>query len=223
MPAVPNEPLPYDRIAYLKIKNAIVGGYFKAGERLREQELAEKIGISRTPIREALRRLEREGYLEKLHYKGATVRKFSLKEAEHIYQIRAALEGLSAYLLAQVAGAELVEKFRRNLSQAGQALAEQDLARVAAMNDEFHDLLANGHHNEILSDMLLNLRGCISILRVSTWTAQGRPAQTIEEHKEIVEAVAQKMPEAARSAAVRHIGNSWQVASAVLSRGVMEL
>ena len=217
------EPLTSDEIAYQKIRNAIVGGYFKAGERLREQELGDKLGISRTPVREALRRLEREGFLRKDAYKGVMVRKFTLKEAENIYQVRAVLEGLGAYLLAQTSGPEVIRQLKHTHTLAGEALDEQDLGRVARLNNEFHALIATGHDNKMLAEMLLNLHGCISILRVSTWTMPRRPAETHREHQAIIDAIEGRKPEEARAAAVHHIENSWEVASAVLRQREIEL
>ncbi len=212
-----------DEVAYQKIKSAIVSGYFKAGERLRELELAEKLGISRTPVRQALQMLEREGFLGKSPYKGFMVRKYNLKEAENIFQIRSALEGLAAYLLAQTADDGLILELRRQLNLASDALAGQNLAKVAEINNEFHHLFATSCGNSMLADMLLNLRGCISILRVSTWTVSGRPAQTQQEHEVIMDAVERRQPEQARAAAVLHVENSWQVAGTVLRREVFEL
>ncbi len=212
-----------DEVAYQRIKSAIVSGYFKAGERLRELELAEKLKISRTPVRQALQMLEREGFLSKSAYKGFMVRKYSLKEAENIYQIRAALEGLAAYLLAQSADAGLILELRRQLDFASEALAEQNLAKVAETNNEFHRLFASSCGNSMLADMLLNLRGCISILRVSTWTVSGRPAQTQREHQVIMDAIERREPEQARAAAVLHVENSWQVAGSVLKHEVFDL
>lgn len=212
------EPNTSNDLAYQKIKQAIIGGYYRSGERLIEQELAQKLGLSRTPVREALRRLEREGFIEKTPYKGVTVRKFTTKEAESIYQVRAALEGLAAYLVAQHGDREVIEELRNKVAAAKEALAAQDLEKVAAINNEFHDLLACAHDNEVLTDLLLNLRACISILRVTTWTVPGRPAQTLAEHEAIVAAIARGSPERAREMAIRHIENSWKVAGGVLAR-----
>ncbi|MHB1405961.1 MAG: GntR family transcriptional regulator [Desulfitobacteriaceae bacterium] len=217
------ESLTSDEVAYQRIRSGIIGGYFKAGERLREQELGDKLGISRTPVREALRRLEREGFLRKDPYKGVMVRKFTYQEAQNIYQVRAVLEGLGAYLLAEKSSPEILEKLKQTFALAGQALNDEDLGRVAQLNNDFHAIIATGHYNTMLAEMLLNLHGCISVLRVSTWTIPRRPLNTHHEHQAIIDAIERRKPEEARATATLHIQKSWEVASTVIKQQDVDL
>lgn len=210
-----------DEMAYIKIKKAILSGYFKPGERLLELNIAEKLSISRTPVREAIKRLELEGFLVREPYKGVMVKKFTIKEARNVYEVRSTLEGLACYLVAQKDNEQLCRKLDKNINDALKALKKLEYDKLAELNNIFHNLIATASENDILIDMIKRLRYYISILRVSVWTIPGRPKQTLNEHSDILIAIRNKNAELARKQAINHIENSWKVMRRVLNEEVI--
>lgn len=209
-------------LAYNRLKAALISGAFYSGERLLEQDLAERLGLSRTPVREAFKRLENEGFLVRTPHRGVIVRKFTLKEAKNIYEVRMALEGLAAGLAAKMQDRNCLVELGENLNLARQALAEQDLQKLAELNNSFHSILVTASGNEMLEEMLLNLRGAISLLRIYTWTIPGRPALTVMEHERILDAIKAGDTLQAQKMAAEHISTAWGFAERVLQKNLKE-
>ncbi|MGC8621714.1 MAG: GntR family transcriptional regulator [Caldisphaera sp.] len=179
-----------NKVLVEKIKNMIISGYFKSGERLIESEIAKQFKISRTGVREALKILEKEGFLESEFNKGMKVKKFTFEEIKEYYEIRIALECLCVFLLIDQRSEELKENLRQNIILSEKALLEEDYPSLTLLGNTFHKTLHSFCGNKRLTEMLNNIRVISSIMRPPIWAfAPNRAKSTIEEHKKIAESI----------------------------------
>ncbi|HEV2986265.1 MAG TPA: GntR family transcriptional regulator [Vicinamibacterales bacterium] len=188
-----------------KLRNAIVCGYFKPGSRLVEADLCRKMRVSRTSIREALRRLEAEKLVTIVPNKGPSVAEIGWTEAQEIYEVRALLEGEAAALFAVRATADEVAQLR---------MALDDLARVASSRDPMerlkaksaiYDVILVGCRNALIREVLEGLLARITFLRGRSMSRPGRISHTQRELHRMYLAILKRKPEAARRAAVEHV------------------
>lgn len=190
------------------IREAIINGTLKPRERLMEIQLAEELGVSRTPIREALRKLELEGFIVMVPRKGAYVADFSFKDIADIFEIRAALEGLAAGLAAERITDDELENMERLLAEKAEAINQQDIERLVDADTKFHDALYKASRNERLDTIISNLREQIQRFRATSLAYPGRSKQSLDEHRSIVEAIQSRHVQSARQAAQEHIENA---------------
>lgn len=190
------------------IREAIINGNLKPRERLMEIQLAEELGVSRTPIREALRKLELEGFIVMIPRKGAYVADISFKDIADVYEIRAALEGLAAALAAERITDEELEEMERYLVGKAEAIANNDMERLVEVDTKFHDLIYQASRNERLSTIINNLREQIQRCRVTSLSVPGRMKESLLEHRTIVEAIQSRDAQLARQVAQDHIENA---------------
>ncbi|MEX2632227.1 MAG: GntR family transcriptional regulator [Tistlia sp.] len=187
------------------IRNAIAVGRFKAGERLPERQLCEMTGVSRTLVREALRQLESEGIIQVVPHRGPLVASLSAEQARGVYQVREQLEGLAAELFARQAGEAERAALASALEQVRSSYERQDaIGRIAAKN-RFYECLIEGCGNEALGFTLRMLNSRVTVLRAWSLQAPGRSRHSLEELRQLVEALLARDPVAAREAAVRHV------------------
>lgn len=210
------ENVPTRELVLRKLRDAILAGRFQPGDRLVERELVERMGVSRTPIREALRMLELEGLVTTIPYRGPVVTRPTLEDAQALYEVRAALEGQAVALFTRRADAAAIERLHGHLAAAEAAWAQGDTSGVVAANNAFHDELAAGCGNALLQALLANLRARIVLLRVESLSYPGRPPHTIAEHKAIVRRIARREAAAAKRLNERHIMHAWRAARAQL-------
>ena len=187
------------------LRNAIKKGILSAGERLMEVQLAEELGISRTPVREAIRKLEQEGYVIMLPRRGAYVSSVSVHDVQEIFEIRSALESLSIGLAARRIEPNELDELQRLLSLIEGYIKEDDIDGIVKTDIEFHDLLYQVSRNERLGVIINNLKEQLARFRKLSMSYPGRLHDTLEEHREMVEAIANGDVEAARDAAERHM------------------
>ncbi len=211
------ENIPTRELVLRKLRDAILSGRFQPGQRLLERELVEQMGVSRTPIREALRKLELEGLITTVPYKGPIVTRPTLEDARALYEVRAALEGKAVALFAQRADEAAVERLRTSLEKARRALDAGSSPALLAANNAFHDEIAAGCGNALLQSMLANLRDRIVLLRVESLSSPGRPPQSLAEHGAIVRRVVQRDAQGAKRLIERHIMRAWRAARAQLA------
>jgi DNA-binding GntR family transcriptional regulator len=190
------------------IREAIINGTLKPRERLMEIQLAEELGVSRTPIREALRKLELEGFIVMVPRKGAYVADLTFKDIADVFEIRAALEGLAAGLAAERITDDELENMERLLVEKAEAIAENDIEKLVAADTKFHDALYRGSRNQRLTTIISNLREQIQRFRTTSLSYPGRSRRSLEEHRIIVEAIQSRDVQAARQAAQEHIENA---------------
>jgi DNA-binding GntR family transcriptional regulator len=201
-----------------KLRELIATGHFKPGDRLVERELCEALEVGRTSVREALRQLEAEGLIRTEPHRGPVVTKVSLEEARQLYQLRALLEGFCGAEFA-VKGTddelarlkEACEAFAAAAS--GSAPTEQLVARKA----EFYRCLIKGARNIYVEDMLTSLHNRVSMLRATTMTQPHRLPTSVEEIRDITDAICSRDAERARQASILHVEESSKIALQLLS------
>jgi len=190
------------------IREAIIDGVLKPGERLMEIQLAEELGVSRTPIREALRKLELEGFIVMVPRKGAYVSDISLKDIAEVFEIRTALEGLAAGLAAERITDEELDEIERLLAEKADAIAKKDVDKLIEVDSRFHEAIYRGSRNTRLASIINNLREQIQRYRATSLSFPGRMKQSLEEHRDIVEAIQSRDVQLARKVAQEHIENA---------------
>ncbi len=201
---------PLREVVCESLREAIRTGKLKPGERLMEIQLSEELGVSRTPVREAIRKLEQEGYIVMMPRRGAYVANMSIRDVNEIFEIRTALESLSNGLAAERITAEELETLQRLLVQIGRYIKEGDMDRIVETDIKFHDLLYQASRNQRLEGIISNLREQLTRFRTLSMSYPGRLEATLEEHRAMVDAIAQGNMEAAQQAAERHMERSEQ-------------
>ena len=195
--------------AYDLLLAAIDRGALPAGTRLREADLAERFGISRTPVREALKRLEAQGLvLHEPHY-GAVVASLDYARMTELYHMREVLEGTAAGLAATHATATEVEVLREMVERDRGLL--KDPEALAGTNRLFHRQIHLSARNGFLNTMLENMRLSLVLLGGTTLAVSRRGAESVEEHAAVVAAIEARDAGAAEAAARRHIRNAFKV------------
>lgn len=199
---------PLREIVFETLREAILSGYMKPGERLMEVQLAEEMGVSRTPVREAIRKLELEGFVVMVPRKGAYVAGISLKDVADVFEIRAALESLAAGLAADRITDEELENLERLLIGVSEAADQNDLEAWVHKDTDFHDIIYKASRNKRLMQIVNNLREQIQRFRATSLAYPGRMKIAVEEHKKIVEAISERNVALAQSLAQEHIENA---------------
>jgi len=200
---------PLREIVFETLREAIIKGLLKPGERLTEIQIAEELGVSRTPVREAIRKLELEGFLVMVARKGAYVADISVKDITDIFEVRAALEGLAAGLAAERITEEELEQLERALVQSSEATTG-DLDTVVQSDTSFHELIYRVSRNQRLQQIVIHLQEQIHRFRTVSLSQPGRTSVFIEEHRKIVEAISERNSELASLLAREHIENAEQ-------------
>lgn len=170
------------------IRDAILKGSMKPGERVSEPELAERFGISRTPIREAFRQLESEGYLEVIPRKGAVVASLSERDIEEFYAIKIILEGFAARMAAEKLTVKDLERLESINERLGQIAKEGDVKNFFRVHNEFHEVFIKAAGNEKLYEMISQLVMRFKRLRLASLAQPGRMEISVEEHRNMIEA-----------------------------------
>lgn len=202
-----NEYLPLRDVVFKTLRQAILKGELEPGERLMEIQLADRLGVSRTPIREAIRKLELEGLVLMIPRKGAEVAKISEKSLRDVLEIRRALDALAIELCIErmteddvKALAEAQEDFRKSV--------EGNEAMVIAESDErFHDVIYNSTNNPRLVQMLNNLREQMYRYRLEYIKDSEKRQVLVSEHDQILKAIRERNVTEAKAAIRQHVDN----------------
>lgn len=192
------------------LREAIVSGVLRPGERLMEIQLAEELGVSRTPVRESIRKLELEGFVVMVPRRGTYVADLSIKDINEVYEIRTVLDVLAAGLAAERITEEELEELERILVQIGESIEENDVENLIELDSEFHDILYQASRNDRLVGIINNLREQFTRFRSISMQYPGRLKNTLEEHTRLVEAIAQRNTDLAQQVAREHMENSEQ-------------
>lgn len=202
-----NAYLPLRDVVFQTLREAILKGDLRPGERLMELQLASKLGVSRTPIREAIRILEQEGLAVTIPRKGAEVARMTEKNMEDVLQIREALDELAV----QIACDKMTESQLHNLTIAMKnfenAIQAGNLDRMIACDVEFHDIIYESTDNPKLVTLLNNLREQIYRYRVEYLKEKENYPLLIQEHQAILDALKEKNKERVVTAMHTHIRN----------------
>ena len=199
---------PLRELVFESLREAIISGKLGPGERLMEIQMAEEMGVSRTPVREAIRKLELEGLVVMIPRKGAYVAGLSLKDIADVFEIRGALEGLAAELAAERITEEELEELERHLIKYSEETETGNLSKVVETDTDFHSLIYKASRNNRLSQIINNLREQIQRFRTTSLSYPGRMKIALEEHRKIVEAISMRDGELARKIAQEHIENA---------------
>jgi len=170
------------------IRDAILKGTLKAGERVSEPDLAERYGISRTPIREAFRQLESEGYLTVVPRKGAVVTSLSERDVQEFYSIKSILEGYAARLAAEKLTDKELDRLVAINERLSRLATAGDVKSFFRIHNEFHELFIKASGNEKLLELIQQLLKKFIRLRVASLSLPGRMEISVQEHDKIIEA-----------------------------------
>lgn len=195
------------RDAYALVLEAIDRGDYQPGDRLVESELAERFGVSRTPIREALQRLETQSVLVR-DGRSMMVASLSHDELGELYIVRATLEGLAARLAAQHAAPEEVRVLYEMIAADRKLL--DDPKRLSRANKRFHRQIHLASHNRYLIQQLEMVHRSMALLATTTLAAEGRSSTALDEHEKIVAAIEARDGAAAEAALKAHISKAFE-------------
>ncbi len=202
-----NEYLPLRDVVFNTLREAILKGELKPGERLMEIQLAEKLGVSRTPIREAIRKLELEGLVIMIPRKGAEVAKISEKSLRNVLEVRCSLEELAAELACQRMSDEQFDEMEEAEETFKESVARGDIIEIAENDEHFHDLMYEGTDNDRLVSILNNLREQMYRYRLEYIKDEGKRQVLIAEHEAILKALKGRKVDEAKEAVRTHIEN----------------
>jgi DNA-binding GntR family transcriptional regulator len=201
------------------LRDAIIEMRLLPGQVLVERQLCEMTSASRPSVREALRQLEAEGLVESQNGRGTVVSVLSPDVAHDVYQVRAELEGLAAQLFAEAAGDDLRTALTKAFALVEKAALKTNAGHTSDMlkaKNVMYDVLFRGSANPVLHQTLGTLQRRVNQLRSLTLAQPGRPAESVEEIRAIVDAVAARDGSAARAAATRHVHNAMRTVLAVI-------
>ena len=202
-----NEYLPLRDVVFNTLRQAILRGELKPGERLMEIGLANKLGVSRTPIREAIRKLELEGLVVMVPRKGAEVAQITEKNLRDVLEVRKALEELAVELACDRITEEEIEKLRWAAREFKTTLQYSDVTAIAEADVKFHDIIYNATGNERLVHLLYNLREQMYRYRVEYLKRKEAHPVLLSEHDLIIEMIEKRNKEKAAEAICMHIDN----------------
>ena len=193
---------------YLKLHQDIVQGTYPPGARLGEVELAEVLGVSRTPIREALRRLAADGLIETVPNRGARVRTWDGSDAKNLFGVRAVLEGYAAARAAERVSPERLQTLSKlcdEMDAAARPGEHQNIETVAELNDQFHFALHDASDNPLAARLIRGLIQVPVVLRTFRSYSPNRLAQSMAQHRDIVAALEHGDSTWAHSAMTAHV------------------
>lgn len=203
-----NEYKPLREVVFEVVRKSILEGNFTPGERLMETQLAEQLGVSRTPVREAIRKLELEGLVVMVPRRGAYVASMSVKDISETFEIRSALEGLAASLAVDKITPDEIESMEVIVLKMSQFIEEKNIEMIVETDEQFHDVLINAGRNQKLTQMISLLREQIKRFRLASLSKIDRQSLVLGEHRQILEAIAERDQERAQTLVEKHISNS---------------
>jgi DNA-binding GntR family transcriptional regulator len=200
------------------VRNAIVNGQIAAGARVAEPELADHFGISRTPIREAFRQLESEGFITVIPRKGAIVASLSAKDISDFYDLKMVLEGYAARCATKVLTEKEMVKMEAVNRQMEVAAAKKDLRKVLVLHNEFHDIFLKACGNEKLHAIVQNMVMQFQRFRLIL-AMRGKIEGSIRQHREIIDAFRKRNADMAESLVIKNAQYGKKVLLRELAKG----
>ena len=191
------------------LEDAILNGSYKEGDSLNELRLSKRLGVSRTPVREALMQLELEGLVKNIPNKGAVVVGISEQDVEDIYEIRIRTEGLAARLCAEKITDEELEELEQCMALQEYYLKKQDSAKeMGELDGEFHRIIFAASKSRPLQNVLTSFHNYIRRARAVSVCVTGRAEESVSEHRAILEAITKHDGELAEKLTAEHIKNA---------------
>ena len=211
-----NEYLPLRDVVFNTLRKAILKGELKPGERLMEIALAERLGVSRTPVREAMRKLELEGLVVMIPRRGAQVANITEKDLNDVLEVRIALENLSIENACMRMTEEQLEELWNAAKNFEATMAEGNLVKLAEADVAFHEVIYKSSDNRRLNQVLNNLREQIYRYRVEYLKDDGIYPRLIEEHQKMYDALKAKDQELAVSYVEKHLHNQAEAVKKII-------
>lgn len=193
---------------YHHLKNAILDGVYKPGDSLIEMKLAKELGVSRTPIREAIRQLELEGLVTSIPNKGVVVEGVTLQDVEDIYEIRKMIEGLAARWAAEKISDEQLKELKDILDLMEFFTEKGNVEKLSELDTRFHDIIFKASNSRPLESVLTNFHHFTQRARLVSVKTGGRARYSLEEHRRIYEALKSRDPDGAEKAVIDHVGSA---------------
>ena len=202
-----NDYMPLREVVFLTLRQAILKGELEPGERLMEVALANQLGVSRTPIREAIRKLELEGLVLMIPRRGAEVASITEKDMRDVLELRIALDAFSVKLACERLNDDNIEELKMANKEFEAAVVSKDLIRIAEADVKFHDIIYRLTDNQRLIQMINNLREQMYRYRLEYLKDARNHSILINEHDDIIKAMQSKNIKVAQSTITTHIKN----------------
>lgn len=206
-----NEYMPLRELVFTTLRQAILKGEIQPGERLMEIQLAEKMGVSRTPIREAIRKLANEGLVTMIPRKGAIVAGISEKMLMDVLQVRMTLEKMAYECAFKYITDEQIEELKETEKEFEESVKKNDLVQIAEMDEKFHFTIYNAAQNDKLKEILTNLRENMYRYRMEYAKNKDSRDQLIKEHNEMIDTLVKRDSVEGLKIVEEHIRNQEKV------------
>lgn len=195
-------------LAYEHLKSAIMSGELRAGDRIKEELVAEKVGVSRTPIRHAIQKLTAQGFVETLHNAGARVADWSSQDLDEITQMRALLESFGAGVAARKVTPGTIGELRglaAEMEARASAATREGIESITDLNSRFHMMIIEASGNRRLAEVIGNLAHPLLVQRRFSGFSAARLQRSMDHHREIIDALAAGDPDWASAIMRSHI------------------
>jgi DNA-binding GntR family transcriptional regulator len=206
---------------YDLLRKSILHGKLEGGQRLIEEQLAFQIGISRTPVREAFHKLERDELVTRLSKGGFAVRKFTREDVEEIFGIRTALESYAAYLTTRHISPEKISSLEKKIEETEEALKGGDRDKIIQLHTEFHDLLYKSCRSKKLIEMISNFRDYFYRYRAILLKTERGVNESMEGHRRMLEAMKKKNPALVERLVRKHLERGRELVLKEIDEGRM--
>ncbi|MEL7567343.1 MAG: GntR family transcriptional regulator [Dehalobacterium sp.] len=200
-----NEFMPMREVIFHFLRESIISGKFAPDDHLIEEELAKQLNVSRTPIREAIRKLELEGLVRRSPRRGVVVRKFSLEDAEEIYDLRSVLEGYAARLATKNISMDQINKLKSLLSEMKESIKNGNTIGEMDLHKKWHLTLYAASKNSRLERLLNDYADYLQFFRTLALQNPGRLNETTEQHESLIHAIESGDSELAEKVAREHV------------------
>lgn len=197
--------LPLRDVVFNTLREAILTGELEPGERLMEIKLAEKLGVSRTPIREAIRMLQIEGLVNITPRKGTVVAEISKDDLKNVLEVRKVLEKLAVELACMKITEEEILGLKENLKEFSTAIKKKNPSEIAKIDVAFHDIIYKSTRNTRLIQIMFNIREQMYRYRLEYIKDQDTRETVVRDHEKLIEAIVNKDVENAKNIIVGHI------------------
>ncbi len=193
---------------YRVLKESIIEGFLEAGTKLLENKIAEKMHVSRTPVREAMQKLAAEGFVKMIPNQTMVVTEVSFEDIKEVLQIRGVLEGLAARIAAKKINRQEIDELEKIITQMDLYVTKKDLSSYCKLSDEFHDFILSICGNKRIIQIRDNLIGFIYRFRIKSLSVPGRLKCSLEEHRKIMESLKKHNSEDADRLSQIHMENT---------------
>ncbi|MEN6314654.1 MAG: GntR family transcriptional regulator [Clostridiaceae bacterium] len=193
---------------FSQLQNDILNGYYEPGESLIETKLSEELGVSRTPIREALRQLELEGLVQSIPNKGVIVKGVTSQDIQDIYTIRMLIEGLAARWAAEKITDEELQELKDTVDLEEFYTVRNDYSHLLQSDTKFHDIIFKASKSKPLMHTLSTFHHYVQKARKMSMSSPGRAMKVLGEHKAILQAIIDKDAQKAERLTTEHVSNA---------------